>query len=211
MPTGGYLYWTARFLKDLPHLDGIDFTTPHETLPEDIQWEPQEEETSNVIPTKAKTHRVQTVALGTSAPIVRTSFRFSATLIANDENEYFRIWRASQRGATVNWVPFCWTEEIFNATSGSTYKLSRPVAWGISSSANSTNHPARIFLAAVEEPTPGDYGTISGQTLTAATTGVITVRYVPAFKVVVNAPSNAVPVSNGLEFSLEMREAISVA
>lgn len=210
MANGGYLYWDSRFLKDLPHLDGIDFSTPNETLPNNVKWEPQEREAVYVIPTKAKTHRVQQVALGTDAPIVRRSYNFEATLIANDEEEYFRILRAAERGAVVNWVPFVWLEEVINATSAATYQLSRPVAWGIASEANSTNHPAITYLADVVESTPAEHGSISGQTFTAASTGVIAVRYLPAFRVVVDGVSHAVPVTNGLEFSLTLREAISV-
>lgn len=205
--TGGYLYWEDRFLLDNPHLDGVDFTTPNETLPENIQWQPQENEAVYVLTTKAKTHRVQQVALGSGAPIVRRAWNFQATLLAKVSEEYFRILRSAEAGAVVNWVPFVWLEEKFNATSGSSYTLSRPVAWGISGNANDTNHPIRTFLANVE----GSHGSVTGQTFTAASTGVIAVRYLPAFKVIVDGISNSVPVSNGLEFSLTMREAISLA
>lgn len=209
MSDGGYLYWdNARFLKDRPHLDGLEFSTPNETLPEDIQWEPEEPEAVYKIPTKAKTHRIQQVALGSTSPLVRRSYKFSATFKANKEEEYFSVLRSAERGAVVNWVPFVWVEEIFNVSATGDFTLSRPVAWGIAASANSTNHAARFFVSNVENPSAGS---ISGQTFTAATTGVIAVRYLPAFRVLIDGVSNRVPTNNGLEFSVSMREGISLA
>ncbi len=197
----GPLFWTYPQAMDLePYLDGRTFAAL--AGPESVTWSPS----SGLIvkTTLAGTHVVQRPYTGAASPSLRQRYTFSASLLAVDEDDYRAINLAESRGAAVYWCPFVRTIETFNATSGSTYTLSRPDANGIVTGVTGSTHPYVILLAGVVSP---GSGTVSGSTLTASATGVISVEYTPAFRVIVRTTHTAEE-PNRLVVGLELEEVI---
>jgi len=104
----GYLYWEAAFAKTAPYFDG--FEAPW--ILEGLSWE--EGSGVYVLPTHAGTHVVQTPYLGATAPRARIAIDpFRLEIPADDEETYFRLSRAAQRGAPLDFCPFIWRCDVF--------------------------------------------------------------------------------------------------
>lgn len=197
----GPLFWEYPQVMDLaPYLDGRTFDAL--AGPDSITWSPS----SGLIvkTTLAGTHVIQRPYTGSTSPALRQRYTFGASLLAANEDDYRAINLAESRGAAVYWCPFVRTIETFDATSGSTYTLSRPDANGIVTGVTGSTHPYAILLAGVVSP---GSGAVSGATLTAAATGVISVEYTPVFRVIIRTMHTSQG-PNRLIVGLQMEEVI---
>lgn len=209
MATGGYLQWTSRHLKDYFYLDGKTYTV-HQGFDE-ISVAESDECGLIVIPTAAGTHVLQKPYYygGSNRSSARTFYEFQFKVMGYDEEEFFRLKRASARGASFYFVPFLWVEEYFpGAEVAVSYTLTRPVAWGIATGVTSGTHPAVYFKADVED---ANCASISGQTLTIAEQGDITVRYMPAYRVICAGLSESYTEVNKVVMDVTLREVVALA
>jgi hypothetical protein len=200
---GGYLEWNAEFLVGNPFFDQSALLRGYSAL----SW--KESDVIFSLLTHAGTHILQKPYYGANRPLECPSFEFQASFEAGSETDYFLIRRAKRRGAAVYFCPYLWTEEVFDATSGEDYYLTRPLADGIVTGVTSTTHPLRIFLDDVED-NGSPSATVSGQTVTAGATGILAIRYMPVFKVVVSGLSDSLPAINGLDWQCSFNEAIEM-
>lgn len=206
MATGGYLYWTSRHLKDYFYLDGKTWTV-HEGF-DSIEIAESKESALTVIPTAAGTHVLQKPFYYPywNRSAGRMMYEFQFDILGFDEEEFYRLKRASARGAAVYFVPFLWVEEVFGATDGDSLLLTRPVAWGIATGCTSGTHPASFFLDDVLDPS---CASLTGQTLSALDTGTIAVRYTPAFRVIFTGFSERYDGVNRVVASVSLREVVA--
>lgn len=199
----GYLYWTTEWWQNFPWL--YDRYVGYFEESSGLAWE--EAEGVFVLPTHGRTHNVQRPYVGSDRALDVSAFTFSCQMTALNEEDFF-AWEAAKKvGAPISFVPFLWTQEAFQATAGSSYQLARPVAWGIATGVTSGTHPATFTKDGVVD---ADCASITGQTLTAAETGLIIVRYLPAFKVAITSLKRNVNTVNDMVFSVSMVETIQV-
>ena len=201
MATGGYLEWDRRVLVDYPYLDGRTLVGG---FPE-ITWE--ESEGLMVLKMYDGSHRTQTLYVGDKAPTLKSAFTFNFSMLYDDEEDYFRVVRAARRGAVVWWCPYLWTEEVFNVTNGNTYTLSRPIASSVVPGVTAVTHPTTFYL---DDTLDGGAASVTSQTVTAADTGELAVRYMPVFRVILANPQRfEVPETGALLGSVQLIECVS--
>lgn len=201
MSGNGYLLWDDRWLIDAPWLD-------NGTLPGGITalaWE--EADTLLALPTHGGTTILQNLDLGTAAPDTRVAFGFTVSRLGVTEAEYARVRRAKAKGRAFYWCPYVWAEEVFQIVNGSTYTLTRPVARGIVTGVTALTHPDTLELDGSSAPSAA---TVSGQTVTAADTGELVIRYLPVFRVIMPRLSNQVPEVNGLSYDFDLLEVVQL-
>jgi len=202
MASNGPHFWTNPLVNDPVYLDGRTFDALDG--PSGISWS----QTSGliVVRTLAGTHVLLRPYYGTGAPTGRDALTFSMSFLIADEDDYRAIQLACAKAASVYMCPFVRCLETFDATSGSSYSLSRPLATGIVTGVTAVTHPSVILLAGAVSP---GSGSVSGQTLSATATGQVGVEYTPVFRVV---PRIAQEFSepNGLVVALDCEEVIQV-
>lgn len=198
----GYLYWEAEFYRGLPYLGGY---TLSRKFSRGFSW--TDSAGIFVLPTHGGTAITQRPFLGENRPLELVAAEFRIPRAAVDEEDWFLIRRVKASGASALFVPYLWTEEVLDVVSGENYLLGRSVAWGIATGVSSATHPARYFLDDSEDPSAA---TISGQTLTALATGRLAVRYMPAFRVVVDSISHTVQDVNDLQSPLALTEVLEI-
>lgn len=203
MASGGYLYWTQNWFDQQPWLDGRQLSAVGG--PSQISW------TSAsgliIVPTCAGTHVLQRPYYGTDAPSDRRRLAFQLSMLCDDYDDYRALARAAARGSAVNWWPGVYATEVFTITNASTYKLARPVAWSTITGVTAVTHPLDMYLDGVQDLTAA---TVSGQTLTAADSGVLEVHYSPVFKVVVLDLAQEVSEPNLMMVSCTLEEVLTV-
>jgi len=202
MASNGPHFWVNPLVNDPVYLDGRAFD-PLDG-PSGISWS----QTSGliIVRTLAGTHVLLRPYYGTGAPTGRDALTFSMSFLIANEDDYRAVQLACAKAAAVNFCPFVRCLETFDATSGSSYSLSRPLATGIVTGVTTSTHPSVILLAGAVSPASGS---VSGQTLTAAATGQIGVEYTPCFKVVPRI-SQEFAEPNGLVVSLDCEEVIQI-
>lgn len=198
----GYLYWEAQFFKGLPYLGGYELSRK---FSEGLAWE--ESEGVFLLPTHGKTTIVQRPYIGSGRPLELEAIEFKVPRKAVDEEDWFLVRRVKGKAASAYFVPYVWTEEVFEVTSGTDCTLGRRPAWGIAPGVTSDTHPARYFLDDVEDPTAA---TITGQVLSPTVTGTLAVRYMPAFKVCVGALAHVVRGVNDLQTQIALTEVLEI-
>lgn len=202
MASNGPHFWTNPLVNDPVYLDGRTFD-PLDG-PSSISWA----QTSGLIITRtlAGTHVLQRPWVGTASPAGRDALTFSCALLIANEEDYRALQLAQAKAAAVYFCPFVRAMETFDATSGSSYTLSRPLATGVVTGVTTVTHPSVILLSGAVSP---GSGTVSGSTLSATATGQIGVEYTPVFRVVPRiAQEYAEP--NGLVVTLEAEEVLQV-
>lgn len=199
----GYLYWTSDWWQEYPWL--YDRYTQYFENGGGLSWD--EAEGVFVLPTHGRTHNVQRPYVGSDRALEVAGMTFSAQLTALGEEDFFHWEKAKKLGQAVAFVPFLWTQEAFQATATSTYKLARPVAWGVATGVTSVTHPAVFTKDGVVD---ADCASITGQTLTASETGLIVVRYLPAFMVVITSLRRRLQDVNDMTFDVSLVETIDV-
>lgn len=203
MASGGYFFWTTNWFTSQPQLDSRTLSAVGG--PDAISWT-----VANglvVVPTFAGTHVLQRPYYGTDAPEDRRRVQFSVSMLADDYDDYRAFARAAAAGAAVYWWPGIYTTEVFEITAGSTYKLSRPVAWSIATGVTSVTHPLDLYLDGVSD---SGAATVSGQTLTAVKSGTLECNYSPIFKVVVLDFGQEVVSPNEMRLNATLEEVITV-
>lgn len=204
----GVLEFDTQWMRAQPYLDGvaIDFFDP--------EYSPTWQEDSGgaiLLPTHAGTHRMQSIYLGESRALDFSPQTFNFGCLIATEEDAFRIERAKRRGRRVVFAPWIWVEEVFAATDGQTYTLTRPVAYGIDADVTAISYPVKAFLDDVSSDASI---TLAGgslpQTFTAEDTGEIAVRYPPAFRMRISSLQRVMKTVNGLVYTVSLEEAVSV-
>jgi hypothetical protein len=198
----GYLYWVAPFFRGLPYLGGYELSRK---FSDGLTWD--ENEGVFLLPTHGKTTIVQRPYLGTGRPLELNAIEFKVPRLAIDEEDWFRIRRVKAKAAAAYFVPYVWTEEVFEVTTSGTYTLGRMPAWGIAPGVTIVTHPPRYFVGDVENPAAA---TVTGQVLTSAVTGTLAVRYMPAFKVCVGRLSHALKQVNDMQTQIALTEVLEI-
>jgi hypothetical protein len=157
------------------------------------------------LPTAAGTHIFQRPYRGDSKPKNFDAYRFSLTIRAVDEDSWYFIKRARAKAAPFYFASGIRVEDEFAATSGSSYRLSRPLASGVVTGVTSVTHPTVILLNGAVSPSSGS---VSGQTLTASATGAITVIYTPVHAVWFAGWTEDAGTFNGADASIELEECL---
>lgn len=206
--SGGVLEFDTYWMRAQPYLDGVKLDHF------DPEYSPAWEEDSGgaiLLPTHAGTHRMQSIYLGSSRALDYSPMRFSFGCLIASEEDAFRIERAKRRGRRVVFAPWIWVEEVFAATDGGSYTLTRPVAYGIDTDVTAVSYPIRAFLDDVSSDASVTLasGTLP-QTFTAEDTGEIAVRYPPAFRVRISSLQRVMKTVNGLIYTVSLEEAVSV-
>lgn len=202
MASNGPHFWTNPLVNNPVYIDGRTFD-PLDG-PSSLSWS----QTSGliIVRTLAGTHVLLRPYHGSGSPTGRDALTFSTAFLIANEDDYRALQLACAKAAAVNFCPFVRCLETFDATSGSSYSLSRPLAAGTVTGVTTLTHPSVILLAGVESP---GSGTVSGQTLSATATGQIGVEYTPYFRVVPRiAQEYAEP--NGLVVTLDCEEVVQV-
>lgn len=125
------------------------------------------------------------------------------TIICSQEGDWETIMRAGALPSGVAWCPYRWDCEAFQVTDGGTYQLARPHAAGIVPGVTSGTHPVKLITGGVEDPTAG---TVEGDVLTAAMTGLLFVIYLPIYTVAVTARTESVTEYPVLSVQISLEE-----
>ncbi len=134
-----------------------------------------------VLPTQGGTHIVQRQYRGALKPLDYSALKFSFSIDARDEGNWYLLKKAKALGAPFYFSYGIRQVDTFSATSGQTYRLSRPLASGIVPGIDDTSNPTIVELNGSVSPSSA---TVTGQNVVAAVTGTITVTYTPAHLVV---------------------------
>ena len=204
----GVTDFVSQWMRIPPYIDGVRID------PFDPERPPTWSEDAGgtiLLPTHGGTHRMQGIYLGAARALEFAPQEWNFGALVASEEDLFRLKRAKRKGGRVIFAPFVWEEEVFAAVSGETYQLSRPVAYGIAIECDRTSYPVRAFLA--DADSDSSITLASGdlpQTFVANDTGLITVRYPPAYRVKVNSVQLVMSTHNKLVVTFGMSEAVSV-
>lgn len=170
MPELGWAEFAQPYLFDQIYLNGS--WVPQRPV---LRQEPFEE-SCWALPTAAGTHIFQREFRGDDAPKDKRALRFSFDVQADTDLAWWALKEAKGTCAPFYFATGVRQTDTFAATSGSTYRLTSPIAAGIVPGVTTVTHPHVIKLDGVVDPSAA---TISGQTLTANATGTIIVQYTP--------------------------------
>ncbi len=207
MPELGYAGFGSRILDIDPYLDGQLWEK--NSVPEGMGWQSDHDDSIHIIPTAAGTDVLQKIYDDTTAADVPLRWHFTMRVQCVDEDEYFRLHRALAKRQATYFVPGIWLEEVFsNVVNGSVRALTRPLAESIHPDVTSGTHPTLIFLNDAADPTAAVLSGDPIQTVTAANSGDLAIRYMPAFRVVGRALSELFDGFNDLTTTIALHEVI---
>jgi hypothetical protein len=149
-------------------------------------------------------HRVIRPHLGEGAPDGRAPVSFSMELMIASESDYRSLMRAEARAAAVWVCPLIRSIEVFQAVSGGSYRLSRPIAYGIVPGVNETEYETIVEIDGVENSSAA---TVSGRTVSALASGVLVIESTPVFACLVKI-SHSYRTANALVVSVSCDEGI---
>jgi hypothetical protein len=155
------------------------------------------------LPTHGGTHVMQRPYRGEAKPKSYHALRFSLEVRAVDGDSWKVMKRAKAKAAPFYFACGKRQTDTFPATSGSTYRLSRPLAAGIVPGVNEAGWPTIVLLNGVEDPSAAS---VSGQNVLANDTGTITVEYTPVHLVYFVSFPEAIDEHNALDASVELEE-----
>ena len=173
----GYLHWeTPHYNPDTAYIDGF-------FVPTGMQGISKKPQASTLFHLKGHANNsiLQCLYFGPEAPQRRDGIDFTLNFQVFLDDLLAKIRSIGSRGSWFYFCPFDRAADTFDAVSGETYKLVRPIARGVVAGVTSTTHPEVIYLDGTVDPTAAD---VSGQNVTANSTGLITVDYTPVYKVV---------------------------
>lgn len=182
------------------YLDGRSFSLHNG--PDGLQW--SSPMTAYMVQALDGTHRIIRPYIGTGAPDGRAPVSFSMELLVASESDYKTLMRAEARAATVWVCPLVRAVEVFQATSGETYRLSRPIARDIVPGVDETEYKTIIELDGVENQAAAS---VSGRDVTAAASGTLVVESTPVFACLVKI-SHSYRAVNALVVSVSCDEGI---
>lgn len=199
----GYIYWpTPHYDPDTVYLDGLLV----ETGLQGISKKPSSG-TLFHMKSHANTSILQRLYFGPEAPQRRDGITFSLEFQVFADDLAEKIRSVAVRSSWFYFTPFDRQTDIFDAVSGEAYKLTRPLARSIVSGVTSVTHPDLVYL---DDVLDGAAATVSGQTLTANSTGVIRIDYTPIYKVVLLGDiDERVGETNELLMSLTLEEVVA--
>jgi hypothetical protein len=151
---------------------------------------------------------VSVVYRGDKAPDAYDKRNINITCLASDEGDYWKIRKAKAKGTTIWYADGIRVGDVFTATDTETYTLSRRRAKGLVTGVDETGYPTKIYLDGVLDGTAATIGA-DEQTVTAADTGEIEIRYTAAFKVFVVEMSERQAAFNQIEMALTLEEVIT--
>lgn len=160
------------------------------------------------LPTHGGTHKIQRPYRGDDMPKDYDALQWTLSAIkAVDSAPWYAIKRAKASGSAVYFGAGVRQVDSFAATSGQSYKLTRPLASGIVPGVTSVTHPTVVLLDGAVSP---GSASVSGQVVTAAATGLIEIEYTPVHLVVVTSYSESIPQHNEAVVSLQLEEVLVV-
>jgi hypothetical protein len=201
MALAGWAHWPddghPPFMVDEMYLNGT-------MLP----WhEVQEEPAPSCVasPTHGGTHQFWRPFRGALKPKDYSALAFSFDFQADD----YATWAALDE-AKATCAPFYFTAglrktDTFPATSGTVYRLSRPLASGIVPGVTSGTHPVVVKLNGVVD---AGAATVAGQNATANDTGTISIEYTPVHLVYFTAFPLRVDAYNSAVRSVGLQETL---
>lgn len=200
----GYLYWTVpHFDPDTVYINGLFVETG-------MQGFSKKPSGSTLFHMKshANTSILQRLYFGAEAPQRRESIDFALQFQVFADDLLDKLRSIQSKGSWFYFCPFDRQSDTFDATSGSTYKLTRPIASSVVSGVTSVTHPEVIYL---DDVVDGAAASVSGQTVTANDTGLLRVDYTPVYKVVLLGDiSESVGEINEILVSLTLNEVVTV-
>lgn len=197
----GYLSWDDGFLQgEAAYLNGLRVPKL-----QSFEANPQAA-TLWGLRTHANTMIAQRLYHGPEAPRLRRGLDFTGTWNVWSKEFAETIRSAGAAGTVFYFCPLDRRTDRFDATSGETYKLTRPLARGIVSWVTALTHPDKILLDGSVDPTAA---TVSGQNVVANATGEIEVHYTPVYRVIGKRMSDSIPTANGYVLSFEFEEFVS--
>ncbi len=195
----GFNEWEPPRLLDRPWLDGVFFQS---FLPQPTKIDPREESLF-LIRTHAGTDIQASPFAGSASPLLKDPKKFTISynpVDSSDDDDLIRSVRA--KGSAVQFCCGWRCKDTFQATSGSVYLLSRPLASSAVPGIDETGYPTVVKLNGVVTPSAA---TVVGQTVTANATGLIEITYTPVHLVQPKGLAESLLQTGvlGLEFTLE--------
>lgn len=171
-------------------------------------WDRDEAPVGTVLQMHDGSNIVSVIYRGDKAPDAYDKRNISITALASDEGDYWKIRKAKAKGTSIWYVDGIRVGDVFTATSGATYTLSRRRAKGLVTGVDETDYPTRIYLDGVLD---AGAATIGGdeQTVTANDDGEIEIQYTAAFSVFVIDLNERQAAHNQVEMALELEEVIT--
>lgn len=199
----GWMDWDApKYLLDRPWLNGAFLSGP-------MLFPVSRSAGEGIIllPTEAGTHIAQVPYEGSKSPALKVAYEFQfAFNPVDDPDDFIAVKTAEATGAPVTWCSGHTCVDVFNATSGQTYTLTRRLANGVvTDPALPTDFATVVYLDGVIDPTAA---TVVGQTVTANDTGVIAVVYTPVHWVTVEV-SESIPGKNRMALNVTLKEVVT--
>jgi hypothetical protein len=192
LPQDGSIYLDGQFYRDWPEVEGGGLSVAAS-------------DGVILLETLARTHIVQVPYRGTAAPLVGDKREFGVRFLVDREEDFIRFELSRQVGRLIYFCPGLWLADIFPATSGSVYSLTRPLASAVVPGVTSITHPPRFYLDGVED---ANAATVTGQSVLANDTGELAVWYMPAFRVVILGFGYEIADVNDLRVSTTLSEGV---
>lgn len=201
---GGYLEWTDPYFDpDVVYIDGEEFSTGIQK----ISKRPAES-TLFHFKSHANTSILQRLYFGSAAPQRMDSVVFELEFQVFLQSLKRKLSSLGKKKSAFYLCPFDREIDVFDATSGSSYKLMRPLASSVISGVTSVTHPTVFILDGAEDPSAAS---VTGQTVTANSTGVLEVHYTPIYRCIVLGDwSEAVNEVNEIICQATIEEVVSV-
>lgn len=197
----GYNSWDDGYLQGDTYLAGL-------AVPKLQAYKRDEQEGVLFgLKTHANTTVGQRLYHGVEAPRLRRGYNFTGQWTMWDKDLAKAIRAATSSGQTFYFAPLDRCTDVFDATSGETYSLTRPLARGIVGWVTDVTHPDEIELDGVTDLAAA---TVSGQQLLANSTGVITIHYTPAYRVTGRTISDDIPTNNGYDIAFFFEEFVTI-
>jgi hypothetical protein len=158
------------------------------------------------LPTHGRTHIVQRPYGGAEKPKAYTALRFSTTVRAISEEQWYALKRAKALGAPFDFSCGLRQVDTFQAVSGSVYRLTRALGVSVVPWISEMLYPTIVEYSGAVDPTAA---TVSGRDVTALKTGVISILYTAVHKVIFSAFPEEIQVLNGLDANISLEEILS--
>lgn len=157
-----------------------------------------------VVPTESGKDIIQQYYRGATQPEDPGKRVFSTGFIADSEDDYFHYRRVKGRNEAISFFPGVPPQvDLFAATNGETYMLSRLPALGSVPGVTEDDFPILIYLEGELDPSAAD---ITGRTVTANATGELEVEYMPVYTVIISSLSERAEDSGTHVISMTLSE-----
>ncbi len=202
MPNQGWARaWTNGFLRGALYSNGLTIA-----LGQNEFQAVKQPSTLWAIATHANTHVTQKLYHGAEAPRLRQGFDFVGKMQVGAQDIADALRDAEVNGTYFLYTPLDRRTDIFDATNGNSYLLTRPLASSILA-VDESSHPTEILLDGVVDPSAAN---VAGQSVAAQATGVITIRYTPIYRVLALECTVSVPKFNAYDVDYRFSEVVRV-